>query len=238
MNLQERVKKIRQEVGMTPISMAKVLTEKGYKITDKTIYGYENGQRQPGVSYLSGLTAIYDANPMWLLLGKGSMFLNNESKEDYTLPEKLDFNNIIFIPHVDLKTSAGYGTLVDEINATQDFIAFAKKWLVKNIPASINKLVLFTVTGDSMDTPHSMIKDGSLILTDKSAEFKNDGVYVVSINNSLFVKRLQMLPNNQIRVKSDNPAYDPFDVSLDCDSVRIIGKVLWAGNNLDCVYNK
>lgn len=46
-----------------------------------------------------------------------------------------------------------------------------------------------------------------------------------------------MLPNKQLRVKSDNPNYDPFDVSLDCESVRIIGKVLLAGNNLDCVYN-
>jgi len=164
------------------------------------------------------------------------MFLNDDNRSDYKLPENLDFNKIVFIPHIDLKVSAGHGNLIDEINMTQDFMAFAKQWIFQNISAPLNELVLFTVDGDSMECTHSQIKDGALILADKSInEFKNDGVYVVSINNSLYVKRLQMLPDNMMRVKSDNPSYDPFDVSLDCESVKIIGKVVWAGSKLDTI---
>ena len=102
--------------------------------------------------------------------------------------------------------------------------------------APLNELVLFTVDGDSMDCLNSQIKDGALILADKSiSEFRNDGIYVVSINDALYVKRLQMLPNKMMRVKSDNPAYDPFDVSLNDNSVKVIGKVVWAGSKLDTI---
>lgn len=38
-----------------------------------------------------------------------------------------------------------------------------------------------------------------------------------------------------MRVKSDNPLYDSFDVSLDDDSIKIIGKVVWAGSKLDTI---
>lgn len=233
MNLQERVKKVRTEVASSPTVIAKELTAKGYKITDKTIYGYENGFRQPSVTYLEGLSTVYDVNPMWLLLGKGEIFLNPETRNNFTLPENLDFNNIIFIPQIELKASAGYGCLIHEINSTEDFVAFSKKWLNENIPAPVDELIILTACGDSMDTPNSQIKDGALILVDKSInEFKNDGIYVVSINDAMFVKRLQILPDRKIRVKSDNPAYDPFDVSIDSDSVRIVGKVVWAGNKI------
>ena len=236
MNLQERLKKVRTEIASSPDVLAKELTAKGYKITDKTIYGYESGLRQPSVSFFEGLTVVYDVNPYWLLTGNGDIFLNDNNRNDFQLPENLDFNKIVFIPHVDLKASAGHGCLIDEINMTQDFMAFAKTWLFQNTSAPLNELVLFTVDGDSMDCLNSQIKDGALILADKSvSEFKNDGVYVVSINDALYVKRLQMLPSRMMRVKSDNPSYDPFDVSLDDNSVKIIGKVVWAGSKLDTI---
>jgi phage repressor protein C with HTH and peptisase S24 domain len=138
------------------------------------------------------------------------------------------------LPHVDLKASAGFGALSDEINMTQDFIAFAKSWILANIHAPLDNLVLFTVSGDSMTSPTSQIKDGSLIMVDKSVdEFKNDGVYVVSIEDALFVKRLQILPGRQLKVKSDNPAYDPFIISMESDNFHIVGKVIWAGSLLE-----
>jgi phage repressor protein C with HTH and peptisase S24 domain len=43
------------------------------------------------------------------------------------------------------------------------------------------------------------------------------------------------VPGKMLRVKSDNPSYDPFDVSLESDSVKIIGRVVWAGSKLDTI---
>lgn len=80
------------------------------------------------------------------------------------------------------------------------------------------------------------IKDGGLILVDKSiTEFRNDGVYVIALDDALYVKRLQILPGKKLKVKSDNLNYDPFEVSLETDNFHIVGKVIWAGGLLECI---
>ena len=234
MTLQERLKKLRTQLSLSIEKMAKELTENGYSITFKTISGYENAFRQPSVQFLTGLTKVYDANPNWLLTGNGEIFLNKE--KEYAIPKNLNFEDITFIPHVDLKVSAGYGSIIDEINMTKDFMAFAKDWIFKNVHVPMESLVLFTVNGDSMDSPTSQIKDGGLVLVDKSVnEFKNDGIYVVALDEVLYVKRLQILPGKKLKVKSDNLNYDPFEVSLETDNFHIIGKVIWAGGLLECI---
>ena len=234
MTLQERLKTLRSQVGVTIEKMASELTANGYSITFKTISGYEKAFRQPSVQFLTGLTNVYDANPNWLLTGNGEMFLNKE--KEYSVPKNLNFEDITFIPHVDLKVSAGYGSIIDEINMNKDFMAFAKEWIFKNVHVATESLVLFTVNGDSMDSPTSQIKDGGLVLVDKSVtEFKNDGIYVISLDDALYVKRLQILPGRKLKVKSDNLNYYSFEVSLDTDNFHIIGKVIWAGGLLECI---
>ena len=162
------------------------------------------------------------------------MFLNRE--KEYSIPQNLNFENITFIAPLDLKVSGGYGSIIDQINMTQDFMAFAKSWIFKNAHVSADTLVLFTVNVNSMDCPTSSIKDGGLILVDKSVtEFKNDGVYVIALDDALYVKRLQILPGRKLKVKSDNLNYDPFEVSLDTDNFNIVGKVIWAGSLLECI---
>ena len=234
MTLQERLRTFRAQISLSIEKMANELTENGYSITFKTISGYENAFRQPSVQFLTGLTKVYDANPNWLLTGNGEMFLNKE--KEYSIPQNLNFEDITFIPHVDLKVSAGYGSISDEINMTKDYMAFLKEWIFKNVHVSAESLVLFTVNGDSMDSPTSQIKDGGLILADKSiTEFKNDGVYVIALDDALYVKRLQILPGRRLKVKSDNLNYDPFEVALDTDNFHIVGKVIWAGALLECI---
>ena len=234
MTLQERLKTLRSQVGVTIEKMASELTANGYSITFKTISGYEKAFRQPSVQFFSFFTNVYDANPNWLLTGNGEIFLNKE--KEYSVPKNLNFEDITFIPHVDLKVSAGYGSIIDEINMTKDFMAFAKEWIFKNVHVATESLVLFTVNGDSMDSPTSQIKDGGLVLVDKSiTEFKNDGIYVIALDDALYVKRLQILPGRKLKVKSDNLNYDPFEVSLDTDNFHIIGKVIWAGGLLECI---
>ena len=234
MTLQERLRTFRAQISLSIEKMANELTENGYSITFKTISGYENAFRQPSVQFLTGLTKVYDANPNWLLTGNGEMFLNKE--KEYSIPQNLNFEDITFIPHVDLKVSAGYGSISDEINMTKDYMAFLKEWIFKNVHVSAESLVLFTVNGDSMDSPTSQIKDGGLVLVDKSiTEFKNDGVYVIALDDALYVKRLQILPGRRLKVKSDNLNYDPFEVSLYTDNFHIVGKVIWAGALLECI---
>jgi phage repressor protein C with HTH and peptisase S24 domain len=48
---------------------------------------------------------------------------------------------------------------------------------------------------------------------------------------NLLVKRLQMLPNGIIKVKSDNALYEPWEINkenLDGTDIEIIGRVVWS----------
>ena len=75
-----------------------------------------------------------------------------------------------------------------------------------------------------------------MILVDKSiTEFRNDGGYVIALDDALYVKRLQILPGKKLKVKRDNLNYDPFEVSLETDNFHIVGKVIWAGGLLECI---
>ena len=58
-----------------------------------------------------------------------------------------------------------------------------------------------------------------------------DGIYVIRLEDTLLVKRLQRLPGHSLQVSSDNPTYSVFNVSLARSSTdfAIIGRVVWAG---------
>ena len=60
---------------------------------------------------------------------------------------------------------------------------------------------------------------------------RSDGIYLMRSGDALLVKRLQFLPDGEIRVISDNPAYEPFTVHpSDGESdFNIVGRIVWAG---------
>jgi len=235
MTLQDRIRHFRMQVASSPEILCDELQKHDIKVTAPTIYGYENGNRQPSIAYISALVKVFEANPLWLLEGTGEMFLSQESKFKNSVPTNLDLDNIEFIPVIDMSVSAGYGSVVEQREATKDFISFGKDWLKANTSTSPENLVIFKVRGDSMDGGNSRIKDGSLVLTDTSInEYINDGIYIINVDNALFVKRLQFKPGKLI-VKSDNPTYDPFEVDLKSDYVKIIGAVVYAFNRVSCI---
>lgn len=235
MTLQDRLKRFRTQVAASPDALCEELNKKGFKISAPTVYGYEGGQRQPSIAYIKSLVEHFDANPLWLLQGQGEMFLNEDDKFKASLSQNLDLNNIVFIPVINMDVSAGYGSLAEEIEMTKDFISFGKTWLNNNINAPLDKLVVFRVKGDSMDNGNGLIKDGSLVIADTSiTEYKNDGIYVLGIEGALFVKRLQYLPG-KIRVKSDNPMYESFEINPNIDNVKIIGNVVYTISKVACV---
>ena len=235
MSIQERLKAFRSQVSTTLEAFCDELTKKGFKITPPTVYGYESGQRQPSISYITGLIQVYEANPYWLLQGIGEMFVSDEDASKASVPANVDLKNLVFIPVINMDVSAGFGSLTEEIEMTKDFVSFSKEWVRKHISSNVNDLVIFTVRGDSMDGGNSRIKNGSQIVVDTSInEYINDGIYAIRIENALFVKRLQYMPR-KLLVKSDNPIYQPFEVDLKTDSVDIIGAVVYVMNDMSCL---
>ena len=225
-NIQERLKRARIEIGISVEDLAKELSNNNIKISARTIYSYELNERQPSSLYLQALIDLYNINPSWLL-GKSAEIFNEEPSLNHPACEKINFNDMIFIPLLNISASAGYGELIQEKEATKDFIAFSKKWLNNITVTSPNHLMLFTITGDSMEGEFS---DGDLVLVnDTMNDLSKDGIYVVCIDDKLYIKILQRIPGNKVQILSKNTKYAPYTIDLNTEYFKIIGKVIWSG---------
>ena len=71
-------------------------------------------------------------------------------------------------------------------------------------------LFLIYVEGESME---STLRPGDMILIDRRDQTQEkDGIYVLRLDGTLLVKRLQKLPGGIIEVTSDNPAYRSYSL--------------------------
>jgi phage repressor protein C with HTH and peptisase S24 domain len=86
-------------------------------------------------------------------------------------------------------------------------------------------LKLFKASGDSME---NTIEDGNILLVDTSrTDYHNGGIYVLTINNDWFVKRLRLKINGDLEIISDNPKYDPEILKPNTDiEINVVGRVI------------
>lgn len=146
-------------------------------------------------------------------------------KEEIELLEKAFnvslFEDCIEIEHIHINPSCGRGTVVLE-----DAIATPVKigreiikdlWHVQNP----NVLKLFKASGDSMaDT----IEDGNILLVDTSrTDYQNGGIYLLTINNDWFIKRLRKRLTGELDVISDNSKY-PIETFKPNDDIEVVVK--------------
>lgn len=132
------------------------------------------------------------------------------------------------IPKLAVGASAGPGAIPGR-ETLAGKIGFDEKWLRKQglDPA---KLSLIQVEGDSMAPT---LNHGDDIMVDNRAAAGplRDGVHVIRLDDVLMVKRLAGGPSGRLSVLSDNPAY-PGWPDVDCATVTIIGRVVWAARRL------
>ncbi|WP_057832817.1 helix-turn-helix domain-containing protein [Colwellia sp. TT2012] len=137
----------------------------------------------------------------------------------------------ISLPFYEISASAGVGALI-EVEEQANLISFEPEWLNKEIGVNANDVFLMLVDGDSM---YPTLKNGAMIMVNKHFNGLSDGIYVMRHEQNLLVKRLQMLPNGIIKVKSDNKIYESWEINkanLDGTDMEIIGRVVWSGQRM------
>jgi len=75
---------------------------------------------------------------------------------------------------------------------------------------------------------------GDLVLVDHSRTTitPHGGIYAIAINHEIMIKRIQILfSQNKLRILSDNTLYEP--IESDPDQVKINGKVIWSGREVE-----
>ena len=72
----EQIKKIRTELDLSIAKLAKKID-----IPERTIAGYERGERMPSLEFLARLSTTLGVNANWFLTGKGNMFVAQEYQQ-------------------------------------------------------------------------------------------------------------------------------------------------------------
>jgi len=176
----------------------------------------------------------------WLLTGKGSPYIDNDQAVEVrthsdgtvtdTLGNPINLDEFVFIPRYDVYAAAGHGYPAED-DKPLFCMAFRRYWIENYVTRQLDKLSVIAVKGDSME---GVLNHGDNILVNHAETTPRDGLYVIRIDNDLFVKQIQKLPG-KLLVKSSNPAYEPFEIDLNDDSqnVAIIGRVEWYGRTVN-----
>ncbi len=116
---------------------------------------------------------------------------------------------VSYVTYYDISASAGAGRLVEYVPNKRIELSETLK-LALNIQTP-SRAKLLNMEGDSM---HPTLKDKSILAIEELEAFKQDGVYVFTFDNTLYVKRLQK-SREGIKVISDNPIYDAWFINRD-----------------------
>lgn len=196
-------------------------------IGDSTIRRYLLGS-MPGLDNLLIIASAANVTLDWLAAGRGPM---RPGKGHSIMvmgggtPE-----GFISVPKIDIRPSAGAGSLDLYDESEPDIFAFREEWL-RRIGVSPKSARLMVAKGDSM---RETINDGDLMIVDVSIrEFIDEAIYVLVYGGLVRLKRLQMLRSGLLLLKSDNPRYETEEVPLGEQQELIIGgRVRWAGGTI------
>lgn len=154
---------------------------------------------------------------------------NSEFSEDELISLQNHYNvifeddaELIEIEHIHINPSCGYGTIViDEPDITP--VKLGKKMIETILKVSNpNNLKTFTASGDSME---STIDDGNILLVDIGrTDYSNGGIFVITINNDWYVKRIRKRLSGELDIISDNSDKYPIETYKPDDNIEIVIK--------------
>ena len=165
------------------------------KLTQPAISHWLNNKKKPNLEKAQELAQIFGVSVDYLL--------NNSSVMTNSAP----FHNIDVFEMV-----AGFGTegYLDSDFRVEAQIALPSEFLGSISPKFVK---IIRCLGDSMEPEFS---DGDYMMIEMLANrnyIKRAGIYLVRLDNIIYIKRAQFLPNNDIKLISINPNYPPFTAS-------------------------
>lgn len=130
----------------------------------------------------------------------------------------------ITIDHIHINPSCGTGTIVlAEADVTPIKIG---KEIIKNIwNSKPEDLKIFKASGDSMQ---ETITDNDLLLIDLSkTDYRNGGIFLLTVDNDWYIKRLRLRITGELDIISDNEKYPIETLKQDTThEIKIIGRVI------------
>ncbi|MBI9078100.1 MAG: helix-turn-helix transcriptional regulator [Desulfatibacillum sp.] len=200
-------------------------------VSKTTIQNYESGT-SPKAEFVVGLSNALDCEIAWLLTGEGPTergeAIGHQSQPAANLDPNggLDLDEFDYIPMSHAELSAGAGAVVLSEGFKNRF-AFRRDWL-RRVGINKSHAVMMVVRGDSMEP--TLESHDTVIVDLNRTRIDTGQIYAVNIGDDLLsIKRLESL-GRQVRIISDNPAYDTY--KRDMSEIRVIGQVVWYARQL------
>lgn len=136
----------------------------------------------------------------------------------------------ISVPLLANAGSMGPGTEIQHDDVLVGHIALSEQWVARRLkPTSPTALRFIHAYGDSM---HPTFEDGDVLLVDTGMRDPKaiDGVYVMSANDRVYIKRVRQRMDGVVEISSDNPTVKTVDVLNGDHRIDILGRVVWCWN--------
>ena len=197
----ERYKIIQEQSGLSKTAFAASLG-----ISRAHYYHIETGKQNPPKEVLEKLVRIHKVDLNWLIGGAGQPGMDSEKAE---------------IPLYEQEAAAGPGREAQdypEERCLQVPVSLIRPHRPENLKAVY-------VSGDSMKEEH--INDGDVVIFNVK-QTEGSGIYVVSVGNTLVVKRVDFDHSNKtLTLISANPAYEPRRFTgSELENISIAGRVV------------
>lgn len=211
MNFQrEYLKELLDKNEYTYPILKKEIEIRGYKISIPTIKSwFQSGSTViPEFKNLIALGEIFKIDPISLISENPFMLTNSD---------------IIMVDKLDIRAGAGSAGILD-VPKENNKVAIDIKLLDKGLDPKYLKII--EVIGDSMQPDY---EEGDFALIDMVAGRGNfvkiAGTYIVRVDDVIYIKDVEFLPHNKIKLISTNKKYGdmyPHQEGYECE---ILGKV-------------
>jgi len=201
----------------------------GPSMVNQHIHGRRPINMEHAIAYAKGFDVpLAEISPRLASQGVEASFLVGieASRDTGGLREIAKRDDDIEISHWDTGGAMGAGVLLKDQPGVIQSWRVSPEWLQKNVRScsAASNLVIVTGFGDSM---RPMFNPGDPLLVDvgvQSIDF--DAVYFFRVDEEGFIKRLQRIPGEGIRVLSANrDHYEPWTIKKGMD-FQVFGRVL------------
>jgi transcriptional regulator with XRE-family HTH domain len=215
----ERIEELRERLRL---SKAEFCERIGFPAGN---YAHLTGPRRskPNAELLASIAAKLEVDLQWLLTGATGALHR---------PARIEVGgeHLVLIPFFDVQASAGAGSLVDQ-ERVRGRLAFRADWVHGELKVPPESLALITATGDSMQP--TVGHNDLLLLNIHETAVTGDAIYAVQMHDVLLIKRVQLLVDGTLVIRSDNPAYGEQRVRPEeAPSLRIVGRVVWIAKRM------
>lgn len=208
----KRIAKARAAKALTQVDLSEMLgTSQG------AVAGWETGRTEPALQIIEKIAAETGTDPAWLAFGRAQT------------SAIVDDQRYVSVRMYDIDAAAGAGVIAED-ETPAGYRLFEVDWLRTLTRTTPSRLAVIRVRGDSMQ---ETLYNGDHVLLDlEQKHLAREGIYVISVESSLQVKRITMHPKSKLlTVSSDNPKY-PTYADLTADDLSVVGRVIWLGRSV------